>query len=342
MASKRDNGGCGGCALSLIAVFFGVPLTMLLVAPAIAAHIMVNGTPERVANVAPWQWTSVVSLPLAMLLVRMSLRGHGRLRGWSTPRPRRWLGFATRGLALLGVMNAVAFLKLKPGEHDINDGTGPLVVTALAGIGALIVMALWDRRPRRVTVEEVRAAAAEADRALKQVRAANDRVRRQAEQVRARVTKLRAARTRPPGHPAARTRSGRSDVEFHALRVFHRESYQCADTAHLAYRSAQTSLHTMSYLVRRARLAPHRMVVPGRAARQARAEMHAVAAHLTRSHGELSGQVEEGLTVVRDLNADTAELKHEIRDSCGARGEQWYAELEDRIEQAREERRAHR
>ena len=39
--------------------------------------------------------------------------------------------------------------------------------------------------------------------------------------------------------------------------------------------------------------------------------------------------------MVRELNANTAELKHEIRDSCGERGRQWYAALEERIEEAR-------
>ncbi|HUQ54996.1 hypothetical protein [Lentzea sp.] len=339
MADRRN--GCGGCALSLVALFFGLPLTMLLVAPAVAAHIVVTGSEAQAVHLPEWGWMSAATLPLAALLVRVALSRNGRLRGRSTTRPKRWLGFLTRSLTLLGVVNAVAFVKLNPGEHVIDDGMGPLLVTAAAGVGALVVMSLWDRRPRRVTVEEVRAAAAEADRALRQVRAANDRVRRQAEQVRARVTKLRASG--PPGHPRSRPRqagrdTGRSDIDFHSLRVFHRESYQCADTAHMAYRSAQTSLHTMSYLVRRARLAPHRIVMPSRA----RAEMHAVATHLARSHGELSVQVEEGLGVVRDLNAGTSELKHEIRDSCGAQGRQWFEELEERIDQAREERRLSR
>ncbi|SOD67871.1 hypothetical protein SAMN06272781_1252 [Streptomyces sp. 1222.2] len=44
--------------------------------------------------------------------------------------------------------------------------------------------------------------------------------------------------------------------------------------------------------------------------------------------------------MVRSLNANTFDLKHGIRDNWGAQGEQWYEALEERIEQAREERRA--
>ncbi|MFD9701040.1 hypothetical protein [Lentzea sp. NPDC059081] len=333
MADNRS--GCG-CGLAFLGLFFVMPLTMALVSPAIAAHILATGSPEQAVNAQAWLWFSVVTLPLAVLLVRTSLSKEGRVRGWSTPAGRRWLGFLLRSAGFLGAMNTYAFLNLEPGPHDLNGGIGPLFTSGLIGVGVLLAFRWWDRRPRRVTVEEVRAAAAEADRALKQVRAANDRVRRQAEQVRARVTKLRAQG--PPGHPGQRRGSGRSDVEFHSLRVFHRESYQCADTAHMAYRSAQTSLHTMSYLVRRSRLAQHRVVLPSRGARQARAEMQAVATHLARSHGELRVQVDQGLEVVRDLNADTSELKHEIRDSCGAQGRRWFEELEDRVEQARANR----
>ncbi len=153
-------------------------------------------------------------------------------------------------------------------------------------------------------------------------------MRRHAEQVRARLTKLRARGSGPAGHPRSRSagprqagrNAPRSDVDFHALRVFHRESYQCADTAHMAYQSAQTSLHTMSYLVRGARLAPHRLIVPGRAASRARAEMHDAAAHLARSHGELRVHVSEGLGVVRDLNASTSELSTRSATAAARRG----------------------
>lgn len=349
-----------GCVRFLLLLFFGLPLTMVLVAPAISVHIIVSGSPEHAAYLPEWGWTSAVALPLALLMVRSSLRRNGRLRGWSTPAPMRWLGFVTRSLLLLGVMNVVAFVKLKPGEHVINDGTGPLLVTAGAGIAVLIALSWWDRRPRRVTVEEVRAAAAEADRSLRRVRAETERVRRQADEVRTRITKLREQALReqgpweqgprekgtaPPSRPRAKP-SGRPaprpDIDFHALRVFHRESYQCADTAHMAYQSAQTSLHTMGHLVRRARVAPHRLVMPGRAASRARAEMHAAAEHLARSHGELRLHVEEGLGVVRELNANTFELKHEIRDNCGPQGQEWFEALEERIEQAREDRRVSR
>jgi hypothetical protein len=347
--TARRRGGCGGCAvplLGLFLLFFGLPLTMLLVAPAIAAHIVAGGSEAQAVYLKEWLWGSIGSLPLALVLVRSVLRRGGRLR--RQPLVKRWPGMLARALALLGAMNATAFLTLHPGEHVIEDGMGPLLWSASTGIGALVVLSVWDRRPRRVTVQEVRTAAAEADRVLRRVRAENDRVRRQADQVQARLVKLR---TRPPGRsgpsdPSGRSgpsgpsgpsgSSGRSDVEFHALRTFHRESYQCADTAHMAYQSAQTSVRTMSRLVRRARFAP--LALPGRA----RAEMHAAATHLAQSHLELRAQVDQGLELVRTLNANTSELKFSIRDSCGPQGEEWFEALELRIEKAREERAAGR
>lgn len=317
---SRNRRGCGGCALAFLALFFGLPLTMVLVAPAIAARIVADGLPDHAAYLSEWLWGAAVSVPLGVLSVRFALKRNGRVR--RSALVKRWLGLLVRGLGLLAVMNVFVFVTKKPasaGEHVIDDGMGLFVRAALIGVTVLVVLALWDRRARRVTVEEVRAAAAEADRTLQRVRRENVRVSRQAERVRARLVKLQT----------------RSDVEFHGLRVFHRESYQCADTAHIAYQSAQTSLHTMSSLVRRARRAPLQLV----ASRRARAEMHAAATHLARSQGELREQVDQGLSMVRTLNANTSDLKHEIRDSCGRQGREWFEALEERIEQAREERR---
>jgi hypothetical protein len=320
---SRRGGGGGGCALVLFAVFFGLPLTMALVAPAIAARIVVDDLPHQATYLREWLTGSAAALPLGMLVVRFAHKRTGRLR--RSPALKRWSGLLVRGLVLLAAMNVVMFMAMKPGEHVINDGTSLFGVAALAGLAALVVMRLWDRRERPVTVQEVRAAAAEADRTLKRVRSENVRVRRQAEQVQARLVKLQAR------NPAA----AQSDVEFHSLRVFHRESYQCADTAHIAYHSAQTSLHTMAHLVRRARRAPYQLTV----SRRARAEMQAAATHLAQSQGELRSHVDEGLDMVRTLNANTSDLKHEIRDQCGREGRDWFAALEERIEQAREERR---
>ncbi len=147
-----DRNGCGGCAFVAFALVFGVPLLMLMVAPATVAHIVVNGSPEQAVHLPTWRWRSAASLPLAVLVVRWALSGKGRLRGGSTPVLRRWLGFLTRGLALLAAVNAVAFAQLTPGGQVANVGMEPLLVTTATGVGVLIALSLWDRRPRRVTV----------------------------------------------------------------------------------------------------------------------------------------------------------------------------------------------
>jgi hypothetical protein len=76
--------------------------------------------------------------------------------------------------------------------------------------------------------------------------------------------------------------------------------------------------------------------------RQTNAELRAAAAYLAQSHDELRVQVDQGLGMVRTLNANTSELKHEIRDSCGKPGRLWFEALEERVSQARAERRAGR
>ncbi|MFD1047041.1 hypothetical protein ACFQ1S_16550 [Kibdelosporangium lantanae] len=67
---------------------------------------------------------------------------------------------------------------------------------------------------------------------------------------------------------------------------------------------------------------------PHRPDRQA---LNAAAQNLTQSRSVLAVEVERGLTLVRDLNANTAHLKHFIRDNCGSRGQQWYDSLQERV-----------
>lgn len=329
-----DRNGCGGCAAVALAVFGGLPLTMVLAAPAIAARIAASGVPALAPYLAEWRWAMIASPLLALVLVRFVLARTGRLRGGAVGPVKRGLGLLGRATILLAAVDAVVFTQLTRAgrtDHVIADGMPIFGLGALTGLVVLVAIAWWDRRPERVTVEQVRVATREADRALRRVRAENERVRRQAEQVQARLAKLRARAAGPP--------ASRADVAFPALRTFHRESYQCADTAHLAYQSAQTSLRTMSSVVRRARFTSPNLLPGGR---RARAELRAAAAQLARSHGELRVQVDQGLTVVRTLNANTAELKHEIRDSCGEPGRRWFADLEERVAERRRAERVSR
>lgn len=353
MADKSDKG-CG-CAV-VLGLFFGLPLTMLLAAPAIAARIWFSGVPALAGYLPDWVWASSVSPVLALLMVRAVLSGEGRVR--SRPAGKRWLGIAAWSLAVLAVVNTAVFVQLTRAgrtDHVIANGMPLLLLAAGAGVVTLVAISAFDRRPRPVTVEEVRAAVTEADRALRRVRAENARVRRQAEQVQARVGRLRAQGPGSAGHPRREGPAGhagaghtgpsqpdRSDLDFRALRTFHRESYGCADTAHMAYQSAQVSLRTMSSVVRRAQAGTRLRLPATRAARAARVEMRAAAEHLARAHGELRTHVDQGLGMVRGLNANTSDLKHEIRDNCGTPGRQWFEALEERVAEARSQRRAGR
>jgi hypothetical protein len=379
--NRSTTGGGDGwpmaAAFAVVGVCCGMPLTMLLSAPAVAARIVVSGAPALQPHLQGWLLAALCSPLLAVGLVRLVLTRRGRLLSRATSPAKRWRGMLARAGALLGAVNVMTFLhlmRIDSTEHTISAGMSVFCTETLAGLAVLAAVAVWDRRPEPVTVEQVRAAAAQADHTLRRIRAENERVRLQAERVQMRLAKLRAQagtadhvnggargpqrsgrserperpgrseRPERPGRPGRRHDQSavRSDVDFIALRHFHRESFQCADTAHMAFRSTQESLHVMSSMVRRARLMPQHWLSVGRAAKLARAEMRAAAVHLDHCHGELRMQVMHGLDTVRTLNANTSELKHEIRDSCGAPGRDWFEALEQRIEEVRDERRAGR
>jgi hypothetical protein len=275
---------------------------------------------------------------LTLLLVRLVLGREGRLRGSGRPRRKVLLGLLTRAGLVFAAVNTTVFVKVREAALPGTEvrGWSTLLLPALAGTVVLAAIALWDRLPKPPTLEEVRAATRDADRALRRVRAENERVRRQSAQVQERVAVLRGHREQPRRQGGGyRAEQGRSEVDFHSLCTFHRDSYQCADTAHVAYRSSQDSLHTMESIVRRMWVGPQHWVAVGRQAKLAKAELRAAAVRMSGSQSELQALVQHGLGMVRELNAGTAELKHEIRDSCGERGRQWYAALEERIEEAR-------
>ncbi|NUR59067.1 MAG: hypothetical protein HOV87_10405 [Catenulispora sp.] len=356
MAKRRNGAGGSGCGilfLPFFLLFFALPLVMLLAAPAIAARIETSGVPSFQPHLREWLWASLATPPIALVLVRMVLSAEGRYRDRSRNRVKRWLSVLAWSLVVLGAVNVDAFLELTSAghtDHVISGGVGLFAVPAGLGIAALVAAALADRRPIPPTIEEVRAAVAETDRALRRVRAENERVHRQAAQVRQRLAKLRAQSSgggaERPGRARAahadRRRPVSPDVEFRALKLFHRESYQCADTAFMAYESTQVSLRSLSSVARGARIGARRWVPKGRAGRQVRAEMRDLADYLTRAQGELRVEVDKGLGRVRSFNADTAGLKHEIRDNCGQAGWQWFEALEERIAEAKAERRASR
>ncbi len=330
---------------------------MILAAPALVARIEFSGAHSLAPYLREWLWASIASPLLAVALVRLVLFAEGRLRSRSVPAVKRWLGLLARAAIVLGVINVVVFVQLTDAgrtDHVITNGLPLFALAAALGIATLIAISVFDRRPTPVSVQEIHAATAEAKRALSRVHAENERVRRQAEQVQARLAKLRVRAAGPADRPThftggrardkknERRQSARSDLDFHALRVFHRESYLCADNAHVAYQSAQTSLRTMSYVVRRAQIGTRIWLPTSRASKVARAEMRDAARHLTRSHGELRTQVDQGLGLVRTLNANTSDLKHEIRDNYGEDGRSWFEALEQRIAEVRAERRASR
>ncbi|SFR02982.1 hypothetical protein SAMN04488564_102222 [Lentzea waywayandensis] len=314
--------GYGGCALAAFASCVGMSLLSflmtVLLAPAMAARTLIAGSLDVLPQ---WLAFAALSLPLATGLVRLVLSKNGRVR--SEPQSTRWAWTFNLGAALLGVLNVLGFV--------LSSATGqagadlPVAFTAgVFGGAVLVAIWVWDRRPRPdpITVEEIRHTVAEVDRTLHEVRAANERVHQQVLQVQARLAELRAWSPPPQAtgrtwHPEAGwTRPVWSDVEFRRLRVCHVESFRCADVVHAVYSSARVSLDTVSHMEQRAL--------------RGRAEARGLAGHLAWGRNQLRAEVHTGLGRVQFLNAQTHELKHEIRDTCGAPGQHWFAQLEAR------------
>src|SRR5690242_16791834 len=114
---------------------------MLLSAPAIAARIVLVGTPEFLRYLSQWSLAALAAPLLALAMVRLVLPAGGRLRGASTPPGRRWLGMLQRAGILLGVVNANTFVQLMADgrtEHVIDDGMFTFVLSALLAAAVLV------------------------------------------------------------------------------------------------------------------------------------------------------------------------------------------------------------
>ncbi|MGH3933093.1 MAG: hypothetical protein ACRDTF_24320 [Pseudonocardiaceae bacterium] len=202
-------------------------------------------------------------------------------------------------------------------------------LVALAASPLLVTIHLRDRwfppgeRVEPVTVETVRKAATQASEKLQQVRAENKKVSQLARAIEAQLL------------------AASSEMDFVSLRNLHHESFGCADRAYEHYSSADSSLQTMSRILLGVRAAlTLRLIAPrnsatGRRERPDRDQLKAAASSLSESRQQLDVEVKRGLTLVKTLNANTAQLKHSINDNCGERGRRWYQDLELRIEAAR-------
>lgn len=339
---RRDSSG-GGCLVTLFLApclggfVIGIP-AVVLAAPGLVPYLYLTDPAQFAPHRLQWFAALAAAPLLALILVWWASPQQGRIRGRRQPtgdpaapggprrRPSIRAAILRRVVVLLGATSSTALVMLVRG----NDGHGPAALretwtlfgsTAVAAAVVLGAIRLWDRRPcvEPVTVETVREAADQADRALRRVRADNRRLDRLVHEVETKLATVRA-------------------VDFAILCNLHFESVGCADGAYAHYRSTQTSLTTMAQLLHRVYGASRRPAAVRRhtaAARRDRAELAAATAQLADTHGQLDVEVQRGLTLVQTLNANTAELKHRIRDNCGERGQRWFADLQDRIERAR-------
>ncbi|MEU5266684.1 hypothetical protein [Amycolatopsis sp. NPDC021455] len=341
---RRGSGG-GGCGCLLL-VLFGLPFAawvvaaacLSLAAPAVVGYLLLDEPAEFAKSRTEW----LVALAMAPIvafvlstwagtpLTRRGRRGRrGRRRRLSKNMRKAMVRRGLlRSVLLLLVTNVTAAALLLAGNtaHGPHAAEQTFIVVGGTGAAAVIVVLLyrlWDRwfppgvRPRAVSVESVRAATVRADETVQQVRAQNQQVRRLAEEV------------------DSRLRRAQSEVDFVTLRDLHFASFGCADGAYKHYRSAGDSLRAMSRMLADVRLTVKLRLrakdAGGRRRRPDRQALDAAAGNLTRSRSLLSVEVERGRAMVRDLNANTARLKHLIRDNCGERGRQWYDSLQERV-----------
>ena len=310
-------------------------MLLALIAPALVPFLLVSDPVQFSEHRAVW-WGLLGAAPVVALLL-VARGGPAFKRGRSTAR-RRWVVFR-RGLVragiLLLVMNVVALVLLLGG----NVAHGPQAAlqtgilfggSGVAGAVVLLAVRVWDRwfppgeRLRPVTVAVVRAAAVEAEETLRKVRANNQRVGRLAAAV---EQQLRAVRL---------------ELNFAGLRQLHHESRGCADGAYGYYEMSRDVARGLAGIVVRARATVTMRVrsevnpATGRRERPNRAALTAAAASLALTRSKISGEVSKGLTMVKTLNARTADLKYSIRDNCGTPGQRWFDDLEARTKARRQ------
>jgi hypothetical protein len=343
--ARRNNSGCG-CWLAGLAIlllpFGGSLLVFALEAPAITAYLEVTDHARFQAVRSGYLWASAAAPLVALALTWLATPSTGRLRGRpeavaGKPRRTAWnlaSGYLIRAAILLALTTAVGVATTAQASvvhqlafgHHIRMNAVQFFATFLPPLIAALIVIIgirwWDKRPYPVTVEEVRTAVGQAQRDLRRVQAENQKVSRLANEV------------------AAKLASAKSQAQFSSLRNLHYESFTCADVAHGHYRSTTQSLHAMARVLHRFRKAPRQWRPPvNRAqaiqARQARVELSAAAQTLEQVRGQLDSEVARGLHLVQTLNANTADLKHAIRDNCGRAGRDWFEALEERIEAAR-------
>ncbi|SED22519.1 hypothetical protein SAMN04489727_6969 [Amycolatopsis tolypomycina] len=326
----RRNSGCG---FWFVALTFGLPIVagaiaavlLALTAPAIVPFLITTDPAQFAEHGTAW-WCFLGAAPFAALL--LVGQGHPKRR---TARRRRvdFRRLLPRAGILLLAVNVTALVLLLDG--NVAHGPHAARQTAIlfggsgaAGAAVLIAFRVRDRwfpageRVKPVTLAAVRAATVEAEQTLQQVRANNLRVSRQAAAV---ERQLQAARL---------------TLDFAGLCELHFESRGCADNAYQYYDMSRDVARGLAGMVVRARATATMRVrsetnaTTGRRERPNRAAMTAAAASLARTRASIGDEVGKGLTMVKSLNARTADLKCSIRDNCGNRGRRWFDELEAR------------
>ncbi|KUL32618.1 hypothetical protein [Actinoplanes awajinensis] len=311
--------------------------------PVLAPYVYLNHPSSFAKDRTVWLVLLAAVPVLAFVLVRWASPADGRLRGRGdrhppasrarrpglrARRPHPIRGYLDRILLLVGSTSAVTLCLAWSGHDMYGPLAGVETMILLGAVGGTLIVVLvgirrWDRPyVAPVTVEQVRAHNQRARKELRRIRADNERVTRMVAKLEAKLTDAHTRR------------------DFAVLRTMHHESYGCADSVYVHYRSVEESLGLVSQLVRSVRITgwqPSGVVrrAVNRKARVAFVQLRTETGGLAGTAGELRSEWTRNRDLVQTLNVRTADLKCQIRDECGPAGLRWFEALQDRRDAAR-------
>lgn len=136
----------------------------------------------------------------------------------------------------------------------------------------------------------------------------------------------------------------RKTYDFYVLNEYYYSSFRFADTAFKLMSDSKTSLNTIKKMIGAANEKRHEIKIQleGKIGREAKAELIKELRNLTEFRDALQLDFNKVLAQKRDfsdevtrLNQQTEKLKNAMRERCGAKGREWYANLQQRISSRR-------
>lgn len=136
----------------------------------------------------------------------------------------------------------------------------------------------------------------------------------------------------------------RKTYDFYVLNEFYYSSFRFADNAFKLMSDSKTSLNSIKKMIGAANEKRHEIKIQleKKIGREAKTELINELRNLTEFRDALQQDFDKVLAQKRDfsdevtrLNQQTEKLKNAMRENCGAKGREWYANLQQRISSRR-------